>query len=110
MELVSQLRSRGNKCYLVSDNEAYRGRYLLDEVRVGKHFDGTFFSCFLGFTKGQKEFFEKILADTNAKAGEVLYIDDDQENLNTAKPLGTKTYLYQDLSSLKQHLQLADLA
>ena len=61
LEVVRSLREKENKIYLVSDNEAERGKYVMEKIGLKNEFDGAFFSYDLGFTKGEPEFFQKVI-------------------------------------------------
>ncbi len=49
LNYIKSLKQRGIKCYLATNNEKYRVKYLLETVGLQKHFDGCFASCDLGF-------------------------------------------------------------
>lgn len=97
---IDKLRSRGIKCYLASDNEKYRAEYLLDEVGMRNKFDDIFFSCYLGFTKSDPEFFMKVIKQLELKAEEIMYLDDDPKNVEVAKTLGVDARIYNSISQL----------
>lgn len=94
--IVEQLRDSGVKCYLASNNEKYRAeriRKVLEEVEM---LDGYYFSAALKVKKNDPLFFSKILEDLKVTASEVIYLDNDQINLDSAKTLGIETHLYTD--------------
>lgn len=110
LKIVDQLREKGIKCYLASDQEKNRGVYILNGMGLGKHFDGSFFSYELGVQKHDKEFFEKSLESLKSDPDEVLYWDDDQKNVDVAKSLGITSRFYSDFDSfLKENRKLGIL-
>lgn len=100
--VVDQLRTRGVKCYLTTDQEKYRANYIMKDMGLEKHLDGAFFSCNLGVSKSKREYWEKVLQALNIKnLNEVQYWDDEQENINVAKETGIDAHLYKDIDDLK---------
>jgi FMN phosphatase YigB (HAD superfamily) len=62
-------------------------------------------SAHLGHKKTNKEFFEKLVKDLdNIKKDEILFWDDDIENINTAKEFGIKAELYTTFEDFKQKI------
>ena len=97
---VDELRAREVKCYLATDQEKYRAKYLLEMVGLGEHFDGSFFSYDLGFSKSQKKFFKKIAQILEVKPEEMAFYDDEQENVRAAREAGVKAKLFEKLESI----------
>ena len=94
LKTIKDLRGKGVKVYLVSDNESRRAKYLMDEVGLNKHFDGAFFSCDMGVTKSDPEFFRKVIEKLNTDPLEIVYWDDDPKNVDVAKGTGINAMLY----------------
>jgi FMN phosphatase YigB (HAD superfamily) len=102
LDILSGLRRKGIKCYLVSDNEKYRAQYLMNQMNLNAYLDGAFFSCEMGCNKSDNLFFEKILsALPQVKPEEMAYCDDDEQNLKIAKQFGIKTEFYGDFRSFE---------
>lgn len=55
------------------------------------YFDNLFLSCCMGCSKPGEEIYRKMLADGSMVAGETLFIDDSDRNLESAAKLGIKT-------------------
>lgn len=105
LKVVASLRDLGISSHLASDNEHYRAEYLLNELELAKHFDQSFFSCDLKATKGEKEFFEKVLAVLEAPPEEVFYWDDDPKNIAIAASVGIPGQVYKDIIDLKDWMK-----
>jgi putative hydrolase of the HAD superfamily len=105
LKVVKKLKGKEIKCYLASDNEKYRAEYLLDEVGLRQHFNDTFFSCFLGHTKSEPEFFEKIIKMLGVKPEEVEYWDDDPGNVKVAKGVGIKGNVYCNFNEFRKNME-----
>lgn len=98
---VDSLRSRGIKCYLASDQEKYRGQYILENAGLGSRFDGAFFSHVIGFQKSDPQFFLEVLKRLSAAPDDVMYWDDDQKNVEVAKNVGIDAHFWTGLGELK---------
>jgi len=105
LRAVNKLREKGVKVCLASDNEKYRAEYLLNTVGIKPLFDDTFFSCFVGYTKSEPEFFKAIIESLNLKPEEIVYFDDDQKNVDIAKELGIDARFYDSISQIKEFLE-----
>jgi putative hydrolase of the HAD superfamily len=100
MSKIVELRSAGTKCYLVTDQEKYRADYLTEQLNFQSKFDRCFYSYILGCSKSDAIFFQRVLEAVNEPAAEILYLDDESENLTAANSLGIRTKLYTALSDL----------
>ena len=104
LDVAKSLREKGVKIGLASDNEQYRAKYLHTEVGLESYFDYMFFSCFLGYTKSDPEFFKYIIDKLKFKPEEIVFFDDDQKNVDVAKGLGIDARLYRSTEQLKDLL------
>ena len=102
--VVRDLRNMGNKIYLVSDNEVERGKYIMEKLGLKNEFDGGFFSFDLGYTKGEPEFFQKVLNKLNLKPQDLEYWDDDPKNVEVAKEVGINAKVYNSYEEFKEKL------
>ena len=106
--LVVELRQKGYyaKCYLATNNEKYRTENLVEKRGLGRYFDGIFSSASLGCKKPKPEFFEKILESMpGVKKEEILFWDDDTENIEGAKVFGLETQIYADFAEFKKRVE-----
>jgi len=103
---LNLLRKKGIRVYLTTNQEKYRTQYMLDEMGFGKILDGVFSSAYLGYKKPNKEFFEKVMSKLqNVKKSEVLFWDDQQENVNGARRFGFKAELYTNLEDFEDKIK-----
>jgi putative hydrolase of the HAD superfamily len=101
LEVISGLRKKGIKCYLATDQDAYRAKYIQETLKFNEIFDHAFYSCDLGFRKSESEFFTNVLSLLKLKPEEVIFWDDDQENVKVAAALGINANRYSGLDELK---------
>jgi putative hydrolase of the HAD superfamily len=64
-----------------------------------------FYSCTIGSTKVDTEFYAYVCKKTNVKPNEILFFDDDPLNVNAAKDFGITAYYYTDLNSMQSVLK-----
>lgn len=64
-----------------------------------------YWSCYMGIVKGDKGFFERVLAENNLQPDEVLFIDDMPRNIEKAEKLGIKSLQFHNSSTLKHEME-----
>lgn len=105
VEYVSSLRDQGVRCFMATDQEKYRGEHLERELGGGKVLERVFYSAEIGCSKKEPRFWEYVFSEIHELSGESLFIDDDKEKVEAVATFGLDTYLYTDLSSLKQWMK-----
>lgn len=101
--IVDEIRAKGIKCYIASDQEKYRAEYLGQVIKLDEHFDGVFYSYLVGHQKSELEYFEKVLKKLGLEPGEVLFWDDDEKNVEIAKSLGMNACLFKHINDVLQN-------
>lgn len=84
-------------CYLATNQERHRARYLMEGLGLGETFAGIFPSCRLGAAKPDARFFEGIaraLAARHPEGCEVHFVDDLEKNAIAAAAIGWKAHWY----------------
>lgn len=73
---------------------------------VDDHFDHCFYSCEVGFRKPDLAYFEAIMNRLALSAGECLFIDDSEANVESARTAGLVSvqYKFRSLSGAKGEL------
>ena len=79
---------------------------IQNTIEVRKKLNGIFENIFsaeeFGLDKKNPEAYQFIATKLEKLPNEILFIDDQQENINAATITGMKTLLYYDFSSLRQ--------
>lgn len=102
---AGKARENGLKVYLATDQEPYRVDYIWNRLGVKDWMDGKFVSCELKLTKAQPQFFDKILAEVDpAKPEEIVFFDDSESKVESAKSKGIDARLYTDFESMSPFL------
>lgn len=104
LDVIKSLKSKGTKVYLATNNEKYRVNYLSNEVGLKSYVDGIFSSASLGFKKPDKNFYLKVLNSLELTPKDVIFWDDDNENVEGAKSVGISSYLYTSIRDINNYL------
>lgn len=102
VDFVISLKKSGKKIAILSDNLVERADYLRKALEWFKEFDQILFSCDVGLTKHNPEYFELMLDKLGAKPEETVFVDDDEENANVARSVGINGIKFDNLEILKK--------
>jgi putative hydrolase of the HAD superfamily len=114
MGYVAKFREKGLKCFIATDQEKFRAKFLLNNLNFRNTFDGHYISCNLGLRKCVRAFWEFVVSDLKNTHGiasptEIFFVDDIQSNLDAAADFGVSTFLYRDPGEFMSKLgELAD--
>lgn len=94
--IVRELQKGGKEIYLVTNQEKYRARYLVHNLDLQSVADGVYSSSMLGVKKPNPRYYERVLEEIGytGERKDVFYIDDDIENIETAKEMGFDAFYY----------------
>ena len=98
--LIERIRASGIKVYLASDQERYRAEYMTESLNFRERLDGCFFSYKLGCKKSEPGFFDQVLKALGADPKDVIFLDDDQTNVDVAAEFGIDARLYRSTDDL----------
>lgn len=100
--LASRLRNAGCKTAILSNTE----KPAVDFIRKQKYdaFDVTVLSCLDGTAKPERKIYDITLARLGIPAGQTLFIDDRQVNIDGAKQAGLQTILFKGTDRLKKEI------
>lgn len=88
LALVDAVRAGGVPVYLATNQQAFRGPYMLRSADYVDRFDGQFHSFQLGVAKPDPAFFTAILDRLGVEASGVLFVDDIAANVAGARTVG----------------------
>ncbi len=109
LKVVRELKEKGYKCYLVTDQEKYRGQYIKKNLKLENELDGFFYSFELKSSKSEKEFYEKILKELNLSPEEAIFFDDENENVEIASKFGIQSILVSGAEDFEKSVNGLDL-
>jgi len=110
LENIKKLKTYGFKCFLATDQDQVRMKYILENFEFNKVFDFWFVSSNMKARKKNKEFWEMVeieLVKQGINIAETLFIDDRIENINLASKQGINTFHiknYESIHELKMYL------
>ncbi|MCC6495492.1 MAG: HAD-IA family hydrolase [Propionibacteriaceae bacterium] len=86
--LVDRVRAAGVVTALATNQQSYRGGYMLANLPYGEHFDHQFHSFEVGLAKPDPAYFEHIVAVLGIEPGEAVFVDDVFANVRGATAAG----------------------
>lgn len=104
VELAKQIKHRGLKLFILSNNFAERADYYKKNFNFLKIFDKVYYSWQTGFVKPDPDAFKNLLSENNLKPEECVYFDNSKENIEAANSLGIKVILFEGLDSIRKTL------
>lgn len=99
IDYIQKLRRAGKLAALATNQEKYRTNYMLKHMGFEGVFDKVYSSAHLGLKKPAIEFFAKIAEDLEVPKHEILFWDDDQNNIDGAKKYGIHAEFYTNYNS-----------
>jgi len=99
IEYVQKLRKSGLRVVLATNQEKYRTHYMLEHMGFEAAFDKVYSSAHLGLKKPAVEFFARVVNDIGVDKDNVLFWDDDQQNIDGALAYGIHAELYSNYES-----------
>jgi len=108
LEIAKELREKGVKIYIATQQEKYRADFLVNKVFKNK-LDGAFVSAHIGEHKHENEYWDHILEELGKSCPgiqpeDILFFDDKQNLVDLANSKGIKGYFYRDINSFKDPL------
>ena len=88
LRAVDELRLRGTKVFLATNQEHLRARYLMEAMQLGAHVDGIIYSAALGHRKPAPEFYRLANERVGVAAGDISFVDDVAANVEAARIAG----------------------
>ena len=104
IDIFKKIKSLGHPCYVLSNwsDETYEG--MEDQYPFLKEFDGKIISGREFLVKPDPKIYELAISRFDLVSSETLFIDDREENIETAKELGFQTIHLTDPSLIKSEI------
>ena len=104
-EVIKKVRGNGYKTLICSNNFPVRIRGLQGRFGFLDNFDAWALSYEVGATKPSVEIFQKLVEKSGVLANEIVFADDNQENLDGAKKVGINTLFYKNFEKYLEDLR-----
>ncbi len=99
---AEELRNRGIKVLILSNNFKERAEYYGHYPWIAGAVDKVYYSWQTGFVKPDPKAWELVLTENNLKPDECLYFDDQEKNLKAAESLGIKSFMFTNEQELER--------
>lgn len=106
LDAVSEIRCRGDRVYLATNQEHMRAAYLMEDMGLREKVDGIFYSASLGYQKPSPEFYSLVTQATSVAPESIVLIDDTEENVQAARASGWNAVHWQKGMSIAGALAL----
>ncbi len=83
---------------------------LVRKRGVYDYFEHAYISTELRMEKPNKEIYSAVLNDLNRRAEEAIFVDDKEDNVNSARGMGINSILYKNFRQLKKDLKILGLS
>ncbi|UWX98173.1 HAD family phosphatase [Arthrobacter zhaoxinii] len=104
LEVLETLRSSGANLALLSNMPDRMSRRYSAESPWVNHFSKLYFSGQMGLVKPDPRIFDRVAADLGATPEGIVFIDDNPQNISTARALGFQTVLHTGGTDLRAEL------
>ncbi|MGE0555071.1 MAG: HAD family hydrolase [Gemmatimonadales bacterium] len=91
---VRRLRASGVRCFLATNQQAYRGRHMVATLGYEEVFERCFYSHRLGVAKPDPRYFGTIAGEIRLSPPELLFVDDNDRNVAGAREAGLQAALF----------------
>lgn len=99
LALVDQVRATGVVTALATNQQSYRGTWMLENLPFERSFDIQFHSWQVGLAKPDPEFFTHIVNSLGLEPDEAVFVDDLHENVMGAHAAGLHAVHFSILST-----------
>ncbi|MEK7135988.1 MAG: HAD-IA family hydrolase [Patescibacteria group bacterium] len=100
--LARELKRKGFKFFILSNNFRERAEYYDQNFPFFTElFEKIYYSWQTGFVKPDCRAFELVLVENHLKPEETIFFDDSEKNIEVAKSLGIKAYIFGGAAEVK---------
>lgn len=99
-DLVAAVRASGVPCYLATNQDTLRASGMRTLLGYDELLDGSYYSCDVGVAKPAAGFFTAIADDLGLEPAQLLFLDDQPENVEGAREVGLAAELWHHSSGL----------
>lgn len=105
VEVVKRVRTNGYKTLICSSNFPARINGLQARFNFLDNFDAWALSYEVGFNKPAKELFEELVKKSGFNANEIVFADDNNDNVEGAKQIGIEAFYYEGFDKFIEKLK-----
>ena len=90
LSLVDRVRATGTITALATNQQSYRGAWMLEQLGYERHFDHQFHSWQVGLAKPDPAYFTHIVDTLGIEPEEAVFVDDMARNVAGARQAGLR--------------------
>ncbi|OGM13038.1 hypothetical protein A3A76_01890 [Candidatus Woesebacteria bacterium RIFCSPLOWO2_01_FULL_39_23] len=105
VETVKKVSSNGYKTLICTNNFPARINGLQERFHFLDNFDAYVFSYEVGATKPSPKIFEELVKKSGVKANEIIFADDNNDNLAGARQVGIQAFFYEGFDKFLEKLK-----
>jgi len=105
VKIVRAVRKKGYKTCICSNNFPARINGLNERFKFLDDFDIVALSYQVGVKKPSDKIFQYLIDKSGVNPEEIIFVDDDEDNLNGAKKLGIQTFFYGEFDKFLEELR-----
>jgi putative hydrolase of the HAD superfamily len=107
LAVVHEVRAAGTPCYLTTNQDSHRASRMRLLTPYADLLDGAYYSCDIGVAKPDTAYFLHVADDLGLPPADLLFLDDQPENVDGARHAGLNAELWQHtdgIAVLREHL------
>ncbi len=104
LDFVRGLKQKGYKLVMLSNESKYAMDVKVRKFHLDEIFEKIYCSAYLGMAKPDPEIFRYVLDDLGVSAEEVVFVDNQENNIGSVSKLGIRGVLFKSLEELKKNL------
>lgn len=105
VEIVKKVRTNGYKTLICTNNFPARINGLQERFKFIDDFDGKSISYEVGSSKPDTKIYEKLIEVSGVNANEIVYADDNNDNISEAQKLGINAFFYEGFDKFIEKLK-----
>jgi putative hydrolase of the HAD superfamily len=102
---VLQALTRSIHLWIISNTNKLHFDFMARQFTFLRHFEGTVLSHEVGALKPDKQIFQHALEKAQARASEVLFVDDQEINVRAAQELGIDAFRFLNVNQFVAELK-----
>lgn len=105
VEVVKKIRANGYKTLICTNNFPARINGLQKRFKFLDNFDAWAISYEVGASKPNRKIFESLVEKSGVNPEEIVFADDNNDNLKGAKEVGIQAFFYEGFDKFVEKLQ-----
>lgn len=106
LQLAKNLKEKGFDLAILTNESREWMNFKIKKFQLNEIFNKIYCSAFIGVVKPNIKAFKYVLKNLNISPSEVIFIDNQENNVFTARKLGIKSILFKNVKLLKEELSL----